>query len=303
MSIKISVVVITYNQKSKVMRCLDSLLRSHKIESVELIVADDASIDGTQETVGNWLESHASKFAGTVFIRNQNNKGTVANVISAVSSSHAPFIKLIAGDDWFCDGALDYLQAFSSSCSFDVAFSPVLLAKESTIGEAYLTSDRLEASKRSDFFNLSSNDQFNLLALNDLLPAPGSFFTRSFWEKIRLEKYGMVFEEDWPMWMLGVLQGAVFVRINEPIVVYLHHEASVFQNVQSPVFRQVMKDIVCMYKSIVFPNRDRLSKINLVRAYACFLLFRLLSVVPLSPLHIIKKYSKKSGDVRGKASC
>lgn len=292
MNDRISVVVVTYNQKNKVLQCLDSLLSS-RTSGVELVVSDDCSRDGTQETVRQWLSQHGNAFADTIFLQNATNQGTVANVGRAIAASGGQYIKLIAGDDWFCDGALDYLAAFAATNVFDAAFCPVIRAHEDPSGKITVTASRREASKQADFFGMSSREQFDALARNDLLPAPGSFFTRSFWETIRLGDYPFKFEEDWPMWLLGALNSVRFVEIDEPLVIYRHHETSVFQNTASPVFRQVMRDIAQMYARIVFPNKRLLSWATRIRARLNFIVFSTLGFLPLQMVHSLFSFRKK----------
>jgi len=293
----ISVIVITYNQKNKILRCLDSLLQP-EANRLEVVIADDCSTDGTQETVSGWIRENSRSFANVVFVRNEVNGGTVRNVTSGINASSGKYIKLIAGDDWFCGEAFETLFGYMAAHSPDVAFSPLLCARELENGQVEITGSRMEASKRADFFDLSPREQFNALAVNDVLPAPGSFFSRRFWVAIELEKYPVKFEEDWPMWVLGTLKEAKFERIEEPLVVYLHHGKSVFQNTASPVFRQVMRDIATMYREIIFPNREKLTIPNLVRAGANYCLFLLLGTLPLNIVHSLFKLKKKNN--RGK---
>ena len=50
----------------------------------------------------------------------------------------------------------------------DVAFSPLLCARENENGQVEITGSRMEASKRADFFDLSPREQFNALAASVL---------------------------------------------------------------------------------------------------------------------------------------
>ena len=55
---KLSVVVLTYNQENTIGRALDSILSQEHPYSMEIIVADDASNDRTPEIVSEY----ANKF-------------------------------------------------------------------------------------------------------------------------------------------------------------------------------------------------------------------------------------------------
>lgn len=292
MSTQISVIIITYNQEKKILRCLNSLLRS-KTRSIELIIADDCSKDNTQQVVISWLAEKGHAFKSVSFIRQPSNLGIVANICNAVAKANGDFIKLIAGDDWFCDGAIDSLQNIADNSSFDVAFSPVLIAIEDDSETLTISSSRLEASKKDSFFSLSSKEQFNVLALMNLFPAPGSFFSRSFWNTIRLEDYGFKTSEDWPMWLLGSLKGVKFIKISEPLVVYLRHRHSVTQNLHSPAYKKGFEDTIKMYRDIVFPNKDKLERVNLLKAYLNFCGLQILSVLPNAIIYKITALRRK----------
>lgn len=279
MAIKISVIVITFNQEDKILRCLNSILLS-ETGHLELIVADDCSSDNTPNLVDRWLSEKGSEFLTTSFIKRKINLGTVANICDAIAASHGQFIKLIAGDDWFCEGALDYFFHLVSSSSFDAAFSPVLIALEDDSKNVELTGARLEASKKENFFSLSSQEQFNILSVIDVLPAPGAFFSRRYWDRINLERYGFKISEDWPMWILGSLYEMKFIKISHPLVVYLQHKKSVTQDITKPAYKTGIQDTLKMYRDIVFRNKSKLTTATLLKVYANYFALYLFNIMP-----------------------
>src|SRR2546422_8356390 len=72
----VSFVIVTYNSMKTVGECVKSVL-AQDVEPLEVLVVDNASIDGTPDFV-------SSEFPGTKVIRNQRNAGYgIANNIGA----------------------------------------------------------------------------------------------------------------------------------------------------------------------------------------------------------------------------
>lgn len=275
----LSIIILTYNQENMVKRCLDSLLRS-RTSNVELIIADDCSRDGTATVISNWIAMHDSHFFRVSFLKNTKNIGTVRNVIQAVSSSTGDFIKLLAGDDWFTDHALDSMQTFIQENAFDVAFSDILSATEDTP----VPDEQGKDSKYHDiapFFALGSEEQFDFLALRNRLPAPAALFSRAFWNEIELEKCQLVYTEDWAMWLLGTLKKSHFKRIDIPLVVYYMHSKSVSRKPDSRIFKRYMQDVAWTYKTLVLPNKNKLKSKTRLKVFLRYGLVKMLTCMPL----------------------
>ena len=57
----VSVAIITFNQKPFLKECIDSVL-AQDYENVEIVVADDASTDGTHELLCDYKAKYPEKF-------------------------------------------------------------------------------------------------------------------------------------------------------------------------------------------------------------------------------------------------
>jgi len=280
MKTKLSVIIVTYNQENKITKCLNSLLHSNT-KDIELIVADDCSTDETEKIVRNWLGNNGSLFKGFNYLRNAENKGTVVNITNAISSSCGEYIKLIAGDDWFLEGALDLIKDFIETTDFDIAFSKVICVLENNTGEITFEDENPEYDNLEHFFELTPVEQFNFLAIRNRLPAPAAFFSRAFWDTIRLSNYQLKYIEDWAMWLLGSLKKSKFVFFDKALVIYLKHENSVTRKPTSKIYRQYLKDIVSTYRNIVLENKKALYFKNLFKVYLFFSLTKIACLLPL----------------------
>ena len=276
---KLSVIILTYNQESMIERCLNSILLSDT-KAVELVIADDCSKDNTAEVASTWLSQNASFFYKTSFFSNPQNLGTVKNVIKAVSASGGEYIKLLAGDDWFLDGALDCMIEYISSHDFDVAFSKVSMAVGNENGEIFTNNENHKYDNLNHFFNSKPLQQFEFLAVRNRLPAPASLFSRTFWKKINLSECELIYTEDWAMWLLGTLIQARFVQIDKPLVVYYEHNASVSKKANGTTFRRYAKDVAWTFENLILPNKKKLPLRTCIFVFFRYRLTKLIASLP-----------------------
>lgn len=94
---QVSFILISYNQKKFICDAVNSAF-SQDYPSLEIIISDDCSTDGTyeilKEIVSNYKGSHR------VVLRQTNrNLGVLAHVIDAANSANSELIVLAAGDD------------------------------------------------------------------------------------------------------------------------------------------------------------------------------------------------------------
>lgn len=101
---KLSVVVLTYNQENTIGRALDSILSQEHPYSMEIIVADDASNDRTPEIVSEY----ANKFPDIIKpILRKQNLGLIGNYFDTISRCSGEYIAGCAGDDYWLPNKID----------------------------------------------------------------------------------------------------------------------------------------------------------------------------------------------------
>jgi GT2 family glycosyltransferase len=89
-----SVVIPTYNGRELLARCLGSLTRRRPADpdiTIEILVSDDASTDGTAE----WL---ARAFPGVRLVRSETNGGFCAAANAGIAAARGRFIQLLNND-------------------------------------------------------------------------------------------------------------------------------------------------------------------------------------------------------------
>src|SRR3954462_6487101 len=92
---RVSVLLTTFNHVAYVEQALESL-RSQSSQDFEVIITDDASIDGSADTIAAWLQR--TGFAARL-IRNPRNRGICANLNAALALASGEFICSLSGDD------------------------------------------------------------------------------------------------------------------------------------------------------------------------------------------------------------
>lgn len=98
----VSVVCYTYNHKNFIKNALDGILSQCTKFSIEVLVHDDASNDGTDDIIKIYIKQYPSVFKGFFENENQHSKGVdVSNLM--FSKVKGKYIALCEGDDYWID--------------------------------------------------------------------------------------------------------------------------------------------------------------------------------------------------------
>ncbi len=114
---KVSHIIVTYNQMKYIDEAIASAV-SQDYENLEVIVADDASTDGTSDIVLDWQ----SRFPGRVIaILNERNLGITGNLNKALEKAAGEFVSFQGGDDILLPGKFSaQIEWFSKDSSRDL---------------------------------------------------------------------------------------------------------------------------------------------------------------------------------------
>jgi glycosyltransferase involved in cell wall biosynthesis len=97
---KVSVVSITYNHEAFIRDTLDGFVRQETDFPVEVIVADDASTDGTPAIIQSYADRYPHLFRP---ILRSTNVGIHGNLTEALSLARGEYLALCEGDDYWTD--------------------------------------------------------------------------------------------------------------------------------------------------------------------------------------------------------
>lgn len=126
--IKISVIILSWNTKEILDRCLESLfkdLRTFKISS-EVLVIDNASSDGSPELV-------EKKYQEVALIKNRMNVGFAKGNNQGLKMAKGKYVLFLNSDTLVKSRALEILIDYLDQNKDTAAVSPLLLNQDATI--------------------------------------------------------------------------------------------------------------------------------------------------------------------------
>jgi glycosyltransferase involved in cell wall biosynthesis len=100
---KVSVCVVTYNQEKYIRQCLQSIVDQVTDFDFEVIVADDCSIDSTQEILKEFSDKYPSVIK---LIFHKVNIGPYSNFVFVHQQALGEYIAHVDGDDYCLPGKL-----------------------------------------------------------------------------------------------------------------------------------------------------------------------------------------------------
>lgn len=144
----VSVVVVTYNHAQFLEEALSSVFAQKTIYSFEVIVADDASVDGTQEVIRAFDEKYPGRMS-TIF--QECNVGPTRNLQACLEVARGEYLSFLEGDDyWLLDTKLQTAVDFLEENTEFIAFSSrhAVVDKSSNVIEwAYSETGQSSAGK------------------------------------------------------------------------------------------------------------------------------------------------------------
>ncbi|MGE0315521.1 MAG: glycosyltransferase family 2 protein [Lautropia sp.] len=110
--VKLSVVLLSYNQKAFFREALESVLAQQTDFPFEIVVCDDASTDGSVEMLQEYAQRHPRLIRP---IYREKNLGQYWNYVDAHNQARGEYVAHLDGDDLFLPGKLqrqvDFLDA------------------------------------------------------------------------------------------------------------------------------------------------------------------------------------------------
>lgn len=221
----VSVVVVTYNFENIIMDCLKSI-ENQTYKNLEVIIADDYSKDNTIEVCKRWKEKNINRFKRIEIIEVNKNNGVSKNVNNGIKLAKGIWTKLIAGDDYLDEKAIENLMSFKENDkNCEIIFSKVKTFIEKNNKKQIL--EILPTKEGIEFFNLETQKQLELILEANRIVAPSSFFKTSMLKKMNYfdERFRMV--EDYPFWVKLLKNNVKFYFMPEVTVYYRQSANSV----------------------------------------------------------------------------
>ncbi|WP_020604023.1 glycosyltransferase family 2 protein [Spirosoma spitsbergense] len=99
---KVSVLIITYNQKKFIRQAIDSVLAQKTTFPIEILVGDDFSTDGTREIIQEYERQYPGLVIGVLHPHNMGKNGGI-NFLETLKLAKGEYYALIDGDDYLTD--------------------------------------------------------------------------------------------------------------------------------------------------------------------------------------------------------
>ncbi len=168
----IALIIPTYNNITTLRETLESVLALKDRGSVELILSDDASMDGTREYLVAWAKEHGAVFHRCMLLLNEDNVGISGNHARAFAEATSEYGFYIGGDD------IIYNHDFMGELTRALTAYPGLRIAKIDLEALHRPGNAIESIYRHKrhFFRMPARKQYAALAIlgNFLYAGPGT---------------------------------------------------------------------------------------------------------------------------------
>ena len=298
----VSIPVITYNSEKTVIQTLDSI-KAQSYSNLELIISDDCSTDNTVKLCREWIDENKGRFSRVQIIVAEHNTGTSGNINRAEDACMGEWIKSIAGDDFLTPTSIaDYIDFVTRTPEAVIVFGRCKCFGGSIRQQHYFE----EKVFKSEFFNLSAQEQYQFLLKGNCVPASTVFINGPKMKALGVkcdERIPLL--EDWPRWINLTKKGIKLLSLDKVTANYrLTGMSSVKSNLPSPAYYRSLRLFDLLYRYPLASEVDNDTVLNKVLEYECGQYGELLSAyhskeyrigeVILSPFRAVMRLIKKN---------
>ncbi len=177
--IKVSVTILTYNQKNFIGKAIESALSQQTNFDFEILVGDDCSTDGAQEVIQAYQNQYPDKIKAVLHPKNLGQNG-LFNTIETLKLAQGTYIAPMDGDDYWTDNQklqrqVDFMEAHPD---FSACFHNALITYEDG----------------SPAHELNAPDQKTVVTVEDLVGEDEIWFMAT---SAVMFKNGVMYYPDW----------------------------------------------------------------------------------------------------------
>ncbi|MDZ4711875.1 MAG: glycosyltransferase [bacterium] len=210
----ISVIVPAYNRRHFILETLESVYhQTHK--SIELIIVDDGSSDGTVSIVRSWLEQKRIRFSNVVFEVFEVNKGKSAAVNFGFKVFKGDYLMILDSDDVLIEDALKKeVEFFTRHADVDA-----ICAGAYCIGPSGKINRPFHPFKEIDMF-MDINEYYgDLLLKGNAIVSSTVLIKRNVVHSVGGLRHELRYTHDWNYW-IRVARKFRFGYVNIPVLYY-----------------------------------------------------------------------------------
>ena len=213
----VSILVLAYNAQEYVIDMLNSI-REQTYERLELVIADNGSIDLTQTYISDWLKNNSYRFERTIFHKNKVNIALTKNINLGLTLCRGKYIKFAYAYDMLVPDCIEKNYNMCEENSWEVVFSNV----------KYMGTNKLVhwRNREIQFYKLSAAEQYKRLAVKNIILAPTFFCRKSVLNRMGGYDEEYKYLDDYPMWIKMTSHGIKLNYFDDITVLYRIHEGS-----------------------------------------------------------------------------
>jgi len=225
---KVSVFVLTYNQKAFVQEAIESILMQ-QYPNLEIVIGDDGSTDGAQEILVRYRKKHPSLFK---LILSKQNEGITANSNKILKECTGEYIAWLGGDDIWMPGKL---------------FKQVSVMESNPLAALCVSKVEWFDSKTNKTMFIYPHGDFDVTNRNiiDTAYYIGCNGSSYMFRRKAIPQYGfepsISMVSDW-LFVIETLRNGSIVFINEALARYRRHRESM-SNFPDLVFKEHMQTL------------------------------------------------------------
>lgn len=248
----VSIIIPTHNRAHLIGETLDSIV-AQTYTNWECIVVDDGSTDSTDELIGGYVERDSRFY----YYKRPSNKIKGGNSCRnyGFELSKGKYVKWFDSDDLMSPNLLQ-IQLDSFANIIDVSVCKL----------EYYDIDNDEFIK--------TNNIFSNKLIDDYLVGNVSFYISGpLWKRSLLEKQVYLFDEsitnldDWDFNLRMLYQEPVIAFINEPLIQYRMHKASLSQEINKLNFNEVQSEFRAREKHLLLINQNKMSNPDVLKKF------------------------------------
>jgi len=207
----VSVIIPTYNRAHLIGRAIESVL-SQTYDCFEIIIVDDASVDGTERVIRNYTDKRIR------YIRSDKNMGPAGARNVGIESARGKYIAFLDSDDeWLPEKLKKQIR--------------ILETTSSKVGVVYSGTWRIMGDKK--FFipwpktiRKEGNIHYDFLCGKYLVPTPAAIVKKACFSKVGTFDNNLPAIAEWDLW-IRISKYYHFKYINEPHVISYYTRNSI----------------------------------------------------------------------------
>ncbi len=230
----VSILVLAYNAQEYIIDMLSSI-KEQTYKRIELVIADNGSVDLTQTYVSDWIKENSYRFERTVFHKNKENIALTKNINLGLSLCNGKYIKFAYADDMLLPDCIEKNYNMCEENNLEVIFSNV----------KYMGTNKLANWRDSEiqFYKMPACEQHKRLAVKNIILAPTFFCRKSVLSRMGGYDERYKYLDDYPMWIKMTAHGIKLHYLNDVTVLYrIHEESLTYEGINTRIINKLFFD-------------------------------------------------------------